>query len=68
MKPHEQRVIDERDALGTKLNALVAFIVGAAQFIKLPPGDQALLRKQRNAMIAYYNILEHRISRFRAET
>jgi len=64
LKPHEQRVVDEKDELGVKLNALYAFIKDSPIFKELPGMDQGLLDKQYDAMTVYYTILEHRIAKF----
>lgn len=64
MKPHEQRVVDEKNDLDTKLTALVQFICASPIFNGLPYEDKQLLRGQRNCMVNYSDILGCRIARF----
>jgi hypothetical protein len=63
--PYQERVIEERDALGVKLKALSAF-TKTIVFAGLDPAEQARLREQRTYMSAYYDVLDERIAAFRA--
>lgn len=63
MQPHEQRVIDERDELSTKLNALGAFIT-TPKFRELEDIDRTHLRAQAAHMRRYLKTLDQRIGRF----
>jgi hypothetical protein len=63
--PHEQRVIQERQDLETKIVALDQFI-GSELFNSLPYTDQTLLHGQYEYMRAYSFILSERINRFEA--
>jgi hypothetical protein len=63
LKPHEQRVVDEEDALSVKLNKLTEFIQGEA-FSNLPFEDRALLQEQLHWMREYVDVLRRRIARF----
>lgn len=63
MSPHEQRVIDEKNALDEKLIKLSAF-VRTEEFYALDTEDRQLLRRQREVMLDYSDILGDRIARF----
>ncbi len=63
MKPHEQRVIDEKTELDEKIQKLVAFFQ-TELFDGLSSYDQALMQMQANAMLTYAGILTLRISQF----
>ena len=63
MLPHQQRVIDERNELVVKLNALDSFIPSEI-FASLSTEDQHLLTQQRTVMNEYRRILDLRINRF----
>lgn len=63
MKPYQQRVIDEKAALGGKIEALAAFI-GTHQERSLDTGERSRLGRQLRAMREYSNILEERIDHF----
>lgn len=63
MKPHEQRVIDEKTELDEKIQKLVAFFQ-TETFEGLSSYDQALMQMQANAMLTYAGILMLRISQF----
>lgn len=64
MQPHEQRVVDEKKALDSKLDKLKAFIETNPIFKTLPAPDQYLLNRQFDAMAEYSHILSQRIERF----
>lgn len=64
MQPHEQRVLDEKQALDEKLEKLVQFISVSPVFASLDSTDQSLLRDQRIAMADYSLALSRRIERF----
>jgi hypothetical protein len=64
MKPHEQRVVDEKTELDAKLLKLCSFIDANPMFHTLSDFDRALLLNQRNAMRRYSDILALRITRF----
>lgn len=63
MQPHQKRVIDEKSALDTKIEALSAFI-GTPIYHTLSHEDQLLLRRQLIAMSEYSSILRERIDLF----
>lgn len=63
MQDFQQRVIDEKEALGEKLQKLMNFIDGSI-FRTLDPEDRKLLQDQRDRMGEYSDILERRIARF----
>lgn len=64
MKPHEQRVIDERQELNIKWVALVAFLW--SDFFKSLDTDQMnLLIEQEEVMKQYLSILDKRIALFK---
>lgn len=61
MKPHQLRVVSEKDELDNKLNKLIGFIKGDT-FQLLDRSLQSLLTIQRDAMTLYSNILDERIA------
>ena len=63
MQPHQQRVMDEKDALDGNVERLTAFLEGDT-FRTLGVADQADLRVQLEQMTAYSNTLGRRIARF----
>ena len=64
MQPHQQRVIDEKEALDIKLEALNDFINQNPLYLKLSIGEQGRLFAQTYAMGLYSDILGERIDRF----
>ena len=67
MKPHEQRVIDEKTELDGRIQKLVDFFQ-TDLFAGLGSYDQALMQMQANAMLTYAGILTLRISQFMEPT
>lgn len=63
MQPHQQRVVDEKDALDEKINKLDQFLDGDI-FKGLPIKEQDRLVKQLHFMRQYYSILGERIAAF----
>lgn len=63
LKPHEQRVVQERDDLDWRLGNLIAFFKHPT-FKMLPGADRALLKEQAEVMADYSRILSKRIERF----
>lgn len=63
MKPHEQRVIDEKHDLLDRLTKLNAFIATEV-FAGLAEIDRILMRYQRDQMAGYLDTLRSRIERF----
>lgn len=64
MKPHQQRVIDEKEALDEKLLKLHEFICRNPVFEKLSGAEKELMREQVRVMDEYSDILEERIVLF----
>ena len=68
LQPHQQRVVDEKTELDTKIAALSAFIAtfneGFSKFAALPEPERLLLYSQHRAMVAYSSILNERIAAF----
>lgn len=64
MKPHEERVIAEKDELREKLIKLDEFM-HTDTFGDLYQTDQELLMEQREHMANYLEVLHLRIERFR---
>lgn len=65
MEAWQERVVSERSELNTKLSALSAFISRQnPAFVSLSAEDQDILRRQRDAMLEYSDILAERIERF----
>ena len=63
MKPHQQRVVDEKSSLDEKIGKLVAFMDSdASQVLSLTEEDD--LEEQLRYMQKYSEVLERRISRF----
>lgn len=63
MQPHQQRVVDEHNALGEKLSKLNAFF-DTDTFAALPEVERILLLTQKDVMTAYLSILIRRIGLF----
>jgi hypothetical protein len=63
-KPHQQRVIEEANELGVKIDALSKFIIENPIFPTLPADEQERLRAQFSAMDVYFEILLARIDNF----
>lgn len=63
MRPHQQRVVDERAELDDKLSKLAGFF-GTDLFATLPSAEQQRLRTQAVAMRTYSSILAERIAAF----
>ena len=61
--PHQQRVVDERAELTTKLSALLAFFQGPV-FPTLDEAERSRLRNQARFMDGYAAVLEERIAAF----
>jgi len=66
MQPHQQRVVDEKQELDTKLDKLTVFLKGDL-FESLPDDEQDRLAKQLGIMSEYSNILAERIAHFPKE-
>ena len=64
MQPHQQRVIDEKDQLGEKLEKLLAFL-STDIYKSLPQREQELLYFQSQVMEDYYEVLQERIELFK---
>lgn len=62
--PHQQRVVDEKDALDEKIAALNKFINESTIFETLKFTERDLLAKQHIIMRQYSKILDARISAF----
>lgn len=63
MQPHQQRVVDEKDALDGNVERLITFTKGEL-FTKLPQEEQDRLMKQLSIMNEYSVILGERIAAF----
>lgn len=61
--PHQQRVIDEKAELDSRLNKLLAF-TAAEGFFKLQIEEQGRMKEQAEYMQAYSNVLGARIAAF----
>lgn len=64
MPPHQQRVIDERADLGEKIAKLVTFQQESKIYAGLDEPEKDRLRRQENAMYAYWKVLGERIDAF----
>ena len=67
MRPHEQRVVEEKAELDKKLTALDAFIHVDGRFAALPPEECERLRRQFLLMSQYSAVLQERIQAFPPE-
>ena len=65
MKPHQQRVVDEKTELDKKANALSLFIGVNPIFGGIDPDEQDRLREQCEIMWQYSEILGKRIAAFK---
>jgi hypothetical protein len=63
LAPHQQRVVDERAALGEMVEKLAAF-QETTIFAGLDGAEQDRLRRQENAMFAYWKVLGERNAAF----
>jgi hypothetical protein len=67
VKPHQQRVVVERNDLADKAQKLGSFIDGAGNtsvFGELHPDEQVRLKAQRGFMLEYLAVLDARIAAF----
>ncbi len=64
MQPHQQRVVDEKSELDTKIEALQKFIAGSPIFTGLPEEEKERLVRQESCMSEYSSILAERIAAF----
>lgn len=64
LQQHQQRVIEERNDLQSKLMALHGFICKGSVFETLDVSEQDRLREQANIMGQYDDILKARIDAF----
>ena len=64
MQPHQQRIVEERNELATKLGNLQEFTQTNQKFTTLPHIDKELLKAQEALMMAYLKVLNRRIARF----
>lgn len=64
LKPHQQRVVDEKTQLTEKLEKLDAFL-GGSVYSSLPSDEQSRLSRQHLIMQLYEQVLSERISGFR---
>jgi len=65
LQPHEQRVIDEKDDLESKIKKLGPFILDNPIFKTLPEEEQKDLNNQYDIMNQYLYILQKRINQFK---
>ncbi len=64
MQPHQERAVAESNELRERLTKLTAFISANDAFKTLDAIDQGLLRRQRDCMMDYLDVLGDRIARF----
>lgn len=67
MISYQQRVVDEKQALDNKIEALQAFIHNSPYFDHLSVKDRWLLTTQSHIMVQYSAILGERIQQFTKE-
>lgn len=63
LKPHEARLVADRDVLKDKLESLQKFITGSREYPGLPHNERNLMLDQRDSMDRYLLILNQRIER-----
>lgn len=61
MEPHVKRVLDERDELAKKCDALLIFL-GGELFLSLPKEKKELMNEQYAVMRDYLTILGKRLA------
>lgn len=64
MKPHEQRVVDEKSEIDEKARKLSEFIGNNPLFEDLDPAEQERMKEQNDIMWQYSEILGKRIAAF----
>ncbi len=64
MKPHQQRVVQERDELQERTDKLGKFILDGLIYETLSEEEQTDLSEQHYHMACYLEILNSRINRF----
>ena len=64
MLEHQQRVVIEKEELGTKANALSVFIGSSPLFLKAEPEEQERMKEQCETMWELSEILGKRIEHF----
>jgi hypothetical protein len=68
MQPHQQRVVDEKAELDTKIAALAGFIATfdkpMSKFAMLPEPERHRMYAQHRVMVEYSAILGERIAAF----
>lgn len=62
LQPYQQRVVEERDLLDARRDALSTFLEVHA--VALPPDEQERMVRQRRAMAEYSAVLAERIAAF----
>ena len=63
MEEYQQRVLDEKKELDSKIDKLGEFI-GSDEFVSVPMAEQVRLKQQRTVMNQYSDILAARIDGF----
>lgn len=63
MKPHEERVVEEKKQLDEKTDALASFCLSRV-FKTLDGDEQGRLNRQHRIMIEYSQVLDQRIEAF----
>lgn len=63
MKPHQDRVVEERQELAAKIERLQAFVNGP-QFTVIGPDERERLLRQLVVMHSYERVLGERIAAF----
>lgn len=64
LQPFQQRVVDEKAELDTKIKSLATFIENNSWFGSLPEVERMAMYAQRRVMVEYSIILGERIARF----
>jgi len=63
LQPHQQRVVEERADLSTRLDRLRTFL-RSSLFEAVPQAERARLQRQSVYMSAYLEVLDERIAAF----
>jgi hypothetical protein len=64
MQPHQERVVQEKEELDKKANALSDFIGNSPIFETIDPEEQERLKEQNDIMWQYSEVLGKRIAAF----
>ena len=64
MEAYQQRVVDEKSELDERLGKLIEFIEESPTFPRLPDDEKNRLRRQKDCMQNYSDVLGERVAAF----